>query len=379
MSTTTALSPQNYNNSSSPTILRRSYNNQRTTTRCIPQIVILGFGMLIGFILSSMVFLTSSTTTIPSSSNSIPFDVSQESRALSATKLSQFNPSKGHHYHMNNDAAQTTITTTSTTEGWKQIHVFYGDTKHIYDSTELPTPYFKANVWFSQYRQDELVSELLHGKKGGFFIDLAANDPVRISNTYALETYFDWDGLCIEPNPTYWTGLSYRKCHVVAAIIGHQTMEEISFRYPRSKAPQGGIIGNEFDNKSDKWNEGHPRYTVSLIDVFTKFQVPTIIDYISLDVEGAEDLVMSSFPFHQYRFNIMTVERPTEVLTNLLTANGYILLKTVKKNVDTLWVHHTIMETIDKTALDTIDTENYKYRENIALPRIAPEQNSVSE
>jgi hypothetical protein len=97
-----------------------------------------------------------------------------------------------------------------------------------------------------------------------------------------------------------------------------------------------------------------------------------------LDVEGAEDLVMTSFPFHRYRFNIMTVERPTEVLTNTLTAHGYILLKTIKKNVDTLWVHHSIMETIDKGALDTVDTENYKYRENMATPRIAPEQDSLS-
>jgi hypothetical protein len=329
--------------------------------------------MLIGFILSSMVFLTSSTTTTSNSS----FDVYQGRRELSTTKVNQFNPSKGHHY-LNTAGLAATTTSSTSTEGWKRIHVFYGDKEHLYDSTDLPTPYFKANMWFSQYRQDEMVSKLLRGKEGGYFIDLAANDPVRISNTYALETYFDWNGLCIEPNPTYWTGLSYRKCHVVAAIIGHKTMEEISFRYPRSKAPQGGIIGNQFDNKSDKWNEGHPRYTVSLIDVFTKFQVPAVIDYISLDVEGAEDLVMTSFPFHRYRFNIMTVERPTEVLNNILTAHGYILLKTIKKNVETLWVHHSIMETIDKRALDTVDTENYKYRENIATPRIAPAQDSLS-
>lgn len=242
--------------------------------------------------------------------------------------------------------------------GWKNIHVFYGDSSHMFDATDLPTPYFQANKWFSQYRQDEIVSKLLRGKRGGYFIDLAANDPVRISNTYALETNFDWHGLCLEPNPIYWTGLSYRKCHVVAAIIGNRTMEEISFRFPRNKAPKGGIVGDGFDNKNDQWNEGHPRFTISLLEVFKKFQVPTVIDYISLDIEGAEDLVMSSFPFSKYRFNIMTVERPSEVLSTILNTNGYVLLKTLKKDKETLWAHRSILDEFDTSALE-IDSQNY--------------------
>jgi hypothetical protein len=257
--------------------------------------------------------------------------------------------------------------------GWKDVHVFFGDTTHLYDSSSIPRPYLEANQWFSQYRQDELVIALLHGKRNGYFIDLAANDPVRISNTYALETHFRWRGLCVEPNPVYWAGLSYRKCDVVAAIVGARAMEEVMFRFPREKAPQGGILGEQFDNKKDSWKEGHPRFTVTLLDIFEKFRVPSVIDYISLDVEGAEDLIMSSFPFSQYRFNLMSVERPSVSLVNLLTLNGYELLKTMR-NVDTLWAHQSIANSLDKTALSRIDTQTYKYRENTGKPRIAPEE-----
>lgn len=255
--------------------------------------------------------------------------------------------------------------------GWKNIHVFYGDESHLFDATGVPTPYFKANKWFSQYRQDEIVSRLFRDKRDGFFIDLAANDAVRLSNTYALETTFGWNGLCLEPNPIYWTGLSYRKCHVVAAIVGNRTMEEITFKFPRDKGPKGGIVGNEFDNKSDNYNEGHPRFTVSLLDLFKKFKVPTTIDYISLDVEGAEDLVMSSFPFGQYRFNVMTVERPSDALSTLLTTNGYVLLKTVRRGTETLWAHDSIIGDLDKSALD-INSQNYKYREVEGRERVIP-------
>ncbi|KAG7360624.1 methyltransferase FkbM domain containing protein [Nitzschia inconspicua] len=313
-------------------------------------------GILIGFFSSSLLFLSASS-----------------SRLLESNYCTDNNPRSG----ISSTQTKWSITNAPTSSrldtGWKTIHVFYGDRSHIYDSTSLPTAYYIANTWFSQYRQDELVSRLLYGKRNGYFIDLAANDAIRISNTYALETSFGWDGLCIEPNPVYWTGLSYRKCQLVAAIIGNQTMQEIQFRFPKAKAPQGGILGEHFDNKSDRWNEGHSRFTVSLLDVFEMFNVPKEIDYISLDVEGAEDLVMSSFPFHSYRFNLMSLERPSATLSNLLLSNGYMLLKTIK-NVDSLWAHQSMLDDIDRTALDVIDTENYKYRENTSHSRVAPEE-----
>jgi hypothetical protein len=325
---------------------------------------VLGTGMLIGFIASSLLFLSSSPPQF-SERDSVMGSHNDHRMLFSVAATSHnklFLPPSPQQQRQ---------------PGWKEIHVFYGDESHLYDSTSLPTNYLHANQWFSQYRQDELVSQLLHYKRNGYFIDLAANDAVRISNTYALETTFDWNGLCIEPNPLYWTGLSYRKCHVVAAIVGNQTMEEISFRYPRAKAPQGGILGQQFDNKRDQWNEGHPRFTVSLLDIFERFQVPPVIDYMSLDIEGAEDLVMSSFPFARYQFNLMSVERPSTDLSSLLLSHGYQLLTSIK-NVDTIWAHCSILHGLDQTALHKIEFNNYKYIESTGRTRIAPEERSTA-
>ncbi len=260
--------------------------------------------------------------------------------------------------------------------GWKAIHVFYGRNDHMADVTTLPTPYFQANQWFSQFRQDEIISQLFKGKRDGFFIDLAANDAVRISNTYALETYFDWNGLCLEPNSIYWAGLAYRKCHVVAAVVGDETMGQVQFQFPKDKAPKGGIVGNEYDNKVVKIGETQHRYTVRLLDIFRRFQVPRVIDYLSLDVEGAEDLVMASFPFDEYQFLALTVERPTERLSKVLEDNGYIQLKYLRAKVETLWIHSLAKDTLDMDALQ-IDSDSYKYRENSDQERIAPERNHI--
>jgi len=60
----------------------------------------------------------------------------------------------------------------------------------------------------SQFGQDRLILELLGGLRGGFFLDSGASDGVRSSNTYLLETAFDWDGICVEPNDAFFAALA---------------------------------------------------------------------------------------------------------------------------------------------------------------------------
>ena len=104
---------------------------------------------------------------------------------------------------------------------------------------------------------------------------------------------------------------------------------------------------------------------MTLLEIFQRFHTPKVIDYLSLDVEGAEDFVMNSFPFHSYRFNILTVERPSKDLQSILKRNGYILLRQLKNWGETLWIHKSIEATVDTVAADMIDTQNYKYRETL--------------
>eukprot|EP00980_Cylindrotheca_fusiformis_P018277 scaffold5966_cov118-Cylindrotheca_fusiformis.AAC.2 len=311
-------------------------------------------GAMFGFVASSLLFLLSSNVENTSCGETALHMMTQDNHVLRPT-VTETTPD---YYNMN---------------GWKEIHVFYGDAEHISDTTDLPTPYFAANQWFSQYRQDEIVAKLLRGKRNGFFVDLASNDAVRISNTYALETSFGWEGICLEPNPVYWGGLAYRKCHVVAAVVGNKTMDEVQFNFPKAKAPKGGIVGSQYDNKNERADTIQRRYTVTLADIFQKFRAPKEIDYLSLDVEGAEDLVMASFPFSNYRFNILTVERPSANLAQMLLSHGYVLQKTLKAGKETLWIHSAILDDLDLTALE-IDSQNYKYRENTGNTRIAPRE-----
>ena len=73
---------------------------------------------------------------------------------------------------------------------------------------------------------------------------------------------------------------------------------------------------------------------------------PKIIDYLSLDVEGAETRILERFPFDKYTFLTLTIERPTLKLEKLLFQNGYVFVKKSKKNgkdtFDSFYVHKSI-------------------------------------
>jgi hypothetical protein len=147
---------------------------------------------------------------------------------------------------------------------------------------------------------------------------------------------------------------------VAAAVVGENTMDDVTFTFPKEKAAKGGIVGEEFDNKVAPTDEAHVRYIVRLVKIFRHFNVPKVIDYLSLDVEGAEDFVMGTFPFSEYQSNVLTVERLSPTLADALGLHGYILLKTLKKGKETLWVHRSVEIMLDKSALE-IDAQNYKY------------------
>jgi hypothetical protein len=87
------------------------------------------------------------------------------------------------HCAISSDAASTISSSIEEVDdGWTTIQVFSG-----FNASRS-----NDDRWNSQARQDELVLALLRNKTGGYFVDLAANDAVLLSNTYSLERDWEW-------------------------------------------------------------------------------------------------------------------------------------------------------------------------------------------
>jgi FkbM family methyltransferase len=200
----------------------------------------------------------------------------------------------------------------------------------------------KSAPWkfHSQAKQDCTINSLFNDKNGGYFVDLAANDWSELSNSLMLEYYNDWRGVCIEPNPIYLEGLlSNRKCAVYVNPTSSTTGETVKFSF---KGVAGGIVGNEFDNKEGSTKGLTELVTVTLTSILDHAKAPSVIDYFSLDVEGAEYHVLSSFAFDRYTFLTITIERPSNKIHRLLAEHGYRFVNELATFGDCLYIHHTL-------------------------------------
>jgi hypothetical protein len=215
--------------------------------------------------------------------------------------------------------------------GWAMPLVYIGDTKDPIFGTE----------WPSQCGQDRTIYHLFKGKQDGYFVDLAANHAVLLSNTVELEQHHGWDGICVEANPQYFDLLYQRRCQVVQAAVGRDDNNLVQFNF--IKGVEGGVIGSEFDNKAvdGQKNTMQTLVTVSAAHLFQDLSVPAIIDYMSLDIEGAEQWVFENFPWNKYTFLSITIERPKPKLKQLLSVNGYRHICNHGGFGDQLWLHST--------------------------------------
>lgn len=231
-------------------------------------------------------------------------------------------------------------------DGYKQVWVYVGN-------RTKGDPNYKAHgMYHSQYEQDEHVLKIMRYKTEGTFLDLAANQPVHISNSFAMERDYGWDGWCIDANYYVWQGLATRKCTVIAAAVGRVMNEEIPFKYRNAggEAAYGGLIKEGMKQAKRTPNEGTV-FTVTLNNIFEEFDLPQTIDYASIDIEGAELYALSSFDWDKYRFNVITIEGHDEDIRLMLMHNGYWYVTHLGE--DNLWVHSDFMDRDE--ARDLID------------------------
>jgi hypothetical protein len=86
---------------------------------------------------------------------------------------------------------------------------------------------------------------------------------------------------------------------------------------------------------------GESYRTVSIGKILADFGAPGVIEYLSLDVEGYEHVILQSFPFDVYKVLVLTIERPDLCSRTILRQHGYLYLRDLGGQ-DEVWVHPTL-------------------------------------
>lgn len=183
-------------------------------------------------------------------------------------------------------------------------------------------------MFYSQIQQDKWVLEKLNFKKEGFFVDIGAYDGVQLSNSYAMEKDFDWTGICVEPNPSLYDTLKANRQSLICNKAIWTTDDDLAYFYDGSE-PMLSFVSKNITN--------FPVKTITLNSLLKNFG-PTSkeIDYISLDIEGAELSILNSFNFNEYDVKCWTIEHNIDLnnqqsisnfinIVNILLAHNYLV------------------------------------------------------
>ena len=185
---------------------------------------------------------------------------------------------------------------------------------------------------FSQLQQDIEVLKYYDYKHNGYFVEIGASDGIELSNTYLLETEYNWKGICVEPIPERYDLLLTNRPKSICSNKAIYNKSNLSLLFD---------ISNECDLFSglSAYIDCHKHIvekdkkqinvsTISLNDLLDESNCPQFIDYLSLDTEGSELEILQSVDFDKYKFGIIDVEhnyiepRRSEIY-HLLLSKGY--------------------------------------------------------
>ena len=207
--------------------------------------------------------------------------------------------------------------------------------KRIYNKlTGIP-----YTISYSQTGEDIIIDFLLGAKKIKDFtyLDIGANDPVKINNTYKFYEA-GYRGVCIEPDPTVYAKLSKKRPKDTCLNIGLAGKAAGNAEFFIMNQAGLNTFSKEEATALEKNNQGKimkviqvPLRTVEeVIDEHFGGKAPV---FVNIDVEGLDEEILQNFPFHKYRPAIFCVEtvnytddassEKRQEIFNVMTANGY--------------------------------------------------------
>lgn len=160
----------------------------------------------------------------------------------------------------------------------------------------------KNFISYSQCLEDLILFSFLYEIKRGFYIDIGANDPDKISVTKAFYLR-GWNGINIEPLPENYKSLSINRVRDINLPIGIGAEKGNAILYSMGTGSTTSKIYSK--NQTKKIN-----ITIDTMKNICEKYIPKgkEIDFCKIDIEGDEKNALLGFDFENYRPKIFCIE-----------------------------------------------------------------------
>lgn len=202
------------------------------------------------------------------------------------------------------------LTNLLTYEEISKIHKTYQD-KYEY-----------SKISFSQEGEDLVMERIFGDKPDGFFVDIGAHHPRRFSNTFHFYNK-GWRGINVDPMPGSMDAFKEqrpRDINLEFGIAGEEgKLEYFIFNEPALNT----FSREEADKKHNKYGYQILRSveikTYRLQQILEKYlPAGKKIDFISIDVEGLDLVVLQSNDWNRFRPSYVLIEELNEDISTVL-------------------------------------------------------------
>jgi len=212
-----------------------------------------------------------------------------------------------------------------------------------------------AFLWFSQHGQDRWLDEVVFkGLRNGVFLDIGAYDGVTGSNSLFFEAFRNWTGLLVEASPRLALQSARHRSQPVANCAIGAITGKVEFLEVLSGYTQMGGITHLIDEETLRQIRSHPNHAekcrmvpVKGCSLLLRTYDLDHIDIVFIDVEGAEEEVLESFPFESSNPVAFCVENNAldDRFVTLMHGHGYVRVAFI--GVDEVFLRRDKAEQLD--------------------------------
>jgi FkbM family methyltransferase len=202
---------------------------------------------------------------------------------------------------------------------------------------EIEQVFGHKSVFLSAAGQDQFIYETyFKDKRDGVYVEIGGYDGCRGSNCYFFEKTLNWKGAIVEASPTQVKNIGkYRNAEIVHAAISDKNglsdfIDVISGATQMSGLAQH-YVGSKLSQVRNYPGHSEQKVRVAMMtlgDLLDSLNFKHI-DYCSIDVEGAERVILENFDFQSYDISVFSIEsavgNETSSLKDILLPAGYSL------------------------------------------------------
>lgn len=182
---------------------------------------------------------------------------------------------------------------------------------------------------YSQHGEELVVRDFFQDRRGGFFLDVGCAWPVNYSNTYFLEKELGWSGIGVDAvidHARRWRNRRHASRFFNYIVTDHSGTVETFY-----KTARGDLLGVSKTTPGPGPGGGPLDYeevqvpTITLTDLLDQNGVEKI-DFLSMDIEGAEPVALSGFDIERFQPKLVVVEvhgETREAIIQYFTEHDY--------------------------------------------------------